>query len=120
MKETGTSSESRGIAISQSNVVITHEDIDRAHDRERVSATRALRGLRPHLRLFWLLIGPGILVILAVNVGLSVIGCAHFHSDLCSCVYGDGPPWGRGRRNARILFDLHRPPRPRRGECSAR
>lgn len=76
MKEAGTSSESRGIAISQSNVVITHEDIDRAHDRERVSATRALRGFRPRLRLFWLLIGPGILVMLGENDGPSMLSYA--------------------------------------------
>ena len=58
------------------DVVITHEDIDRAHDRERVSAMRARRGFRPRLRLFWLLIGPGILVMLGENDGPSMLSYA--------------------------------------------
>ncbi|HSZ62392.1 MAG TPA: NRAMP family divalent metal transporter [Terriglobales bacterium] len=61
---------------SASGVVITHEDIDRAHDREQVSATRARRGFRPRLRLFWLLIGPGILVMLGENDGPSMLSYA--------------------------------------------
>src|SRR5208337_2076350 len=61
---------------SGSDVVITHEDIDRAHDRERVSETRARRGFRPRLRLFWLLIGPGILVMLGENDGPSMLSYA--------------------------------------------
>ncbi|MGA7139979.1 MAG: NRAMP family divalent metal transporter [Terriglobales bacterium] len=61
---------------SEAAVVITHEDIDRAHDRERVSATRARRGFRPRLRLFWLLIGPGILVMLGENDGPSMVSYA--------------------------------------------
>jgi Mn2+/Fe2+ NRAMP family transporter len=61
---------------SDGDVVITHEDIDRAHDRERVSATRARRGFRPRLRLFWLLIGPGILVMLGENDGPSMLSYA--------------------------------------------
>ncbi|HMD17091.1 MAG TPA: NRAMP family divalent metal transporter [Terriglobales bacterium] len=87
MKETKTLSEPRGEAIPRSNllnhrptsdaaVVITHEDIDRAHDRERVSATRARHGFRPRLRLFWLLIGPGILVMLGENDGPSMLSYA--------------------------------------------
>src|SRR6202790_5411756 len=76
MKEARTSSEAVGSAVSQSNVVITHEDIDRAHDRERVSATRARHGFRPRLRLFWLLIGPGILVMLGENDGPSMLSYA--------------------------------------------
>jgi Mn2+/Fe2+ NRAMP family transporter len=63
-------------APSVSDVVITHEDIDRAHDRELVSATRARRGFRPRLRLFWLLIGPGILVMLGENDGPSMLSYA--------------------------------------------
>src|SRR5580658_729180 len=59
-----------------SSVVITHEDIDRAHDREQVSATRARRGFGPRLRLFWLLIGPGILVMLGENDGPSMLSYA--------------------------------------------
>src|ERR1700723_1537091 len=61
---------------SNHGVVITHEDIDRAHDREQVSATRARRGVRPRLRLFWLLIGPGILVMLGENDGPSMLSYA--------------------------------------------
>ncbi|MFZ1129673.1 MAG: divalent metal cation transporter, partial [Terriglobales bacterium] len=76
MNDSKTGSECRGEAVSQSGVVITHEDIDRAHDRERVSATRARRGLRSRLRLFWLLIGPGILVMLGENDGPSMLSYA--------------------------------------------
>jgi Mn2+/Fe2+ NRAMP family transporter len=76
MKDAETASEPRGVAAPQANVVITHEDIDRAHDRERVSATRARRGIRPRLRLFWLLIGPGILVMLGENDGPSMLSYA--------------------------------------------
>ena len=61
---------------SANDVVITHEDIDRAHDRERVSETRARRGFRPRLRLLWLLIGPGILVMLGENDGPSMLSYA--------------------------------------------
>jgi Mn2+/Fe2+ NRAMP family transporter len=87
MKETKTLPELRRRTVPRSNllnnqptsdaaVVITHEDIDRAHDRERVSATRARRGIRPRLRLFWLLIGPGILVMLGENDGPSMLSYA--------------------------------------------
>src|ERR1035438_3208191 len=87
MKEPKTASEPRGGAILQANVlndprtsgndvVITHEDIDRAHDRERVSEMRGRRGFRPRLRLFWLLIGPGILVMLGENDGPSMLSYA--------------------------------------------
>src|SRR5580698_1536499 len=92
MKEPNKSSGARVAALSEStaesgrvlinspttsaDVVITHEDIDRAHDRERVSATRARRGFRPRLRLFWLLIGPGILVMLGENDGPSMLSYA--------------------------------------------
>ena len=87
MKDPKTASEPRGGAVprsdlpsdqrtSGSDVVITHEDIDRAHDRERVSETRARRGFRPRLGLFWLLIGPGILVMLGENDGPSMLSYA--------------------------------------------
>src|SRR6202161_506388 len=76
MKEARTSSEPLGSAVSLSDVVITHEDIDRAHDRQRVSATRARRGFRPRLGLFWLLLGPGILVMLGENDGPSMLSYA--------------------------------------------
>jgi len=87
MKEPKTASEPRGVAVPRTtvlngsetpgnDVVITHEDIDRAHDREQVSAVRARRGFRPRLRLFWLLIGPGILVMLGENDGPSMLSYA--------------------------------------------
>jgi Mn2+/Fe2+ NRAMP family transporter len=58
------------------SVVITHEDIDRAHDRDRVSETRAQRGPWSHVRLLWLLVGPGILVMLGENDGPSMLSYA--------------------------------------------
>ncbi len=76
MKQPTTASEPRGLSVTQSSIVITHEDIDRAHDRERVSETRARRGVWPRLRLFWLLIGPGILVMLGENDGPSMLSYA--------------------------------------------
>jgi Mn2+/Fe2+ NRAMP family transporter len=63
-------------AETTSSIVITHEDIDRAHDRERVWETRARRGLWPRARLLWLLIGPGILVMLGENDGPSMLSYA--------------------------------------------
>jgi Mn2+/Fe2+ NRAMP family transporter len=57
-------------------VVITHEDVDRAHDRERVFETRAQRGLWSRARLLWLLVGPGILVMLGENDGPSMLSYA--------------------------------------------
>jgi Mn2+/Fe2+ NRAMP family transporter len=57
-------------------VIITHEDIDRAHDRERVFAARARSGIFSRLRLLWLLVGPGILVMLGENDGPSMLSYA--------------------------------------------
>src|SRR5437764_6457679 len=57
-------------------VVITHEDIDRAHDRERVFLARARRGIFSRFRLLWLLVGPGILVMLGENDGPSMLSYA--------------------------------------------
>ena len=62
--------------VTDEDVVITHEDIDRAHDRERVWATRQQRGFRSWLRLLWLLIGPGVLVMLGENDGPSMLSYA--------------------------------------------
>jgi Mn2+/Fe2+ NRAMP family transporter len=62
--------------IEPPDLHITHEDIDRAHDRERVSAERARPGLWPRARLLWLLIGPGILVMLGENDGPSMLSYA--------------------------------------------
>src|SRR5579859_1059131 len=63
-------------AAAPTDVVITHEDIDRAHDRERVWETRSHRGLRSRARLLWLLVGPGILVMLGENDGPSMLSYA--------------------------------------------
>ena len=60
-------------AATRENVVITHEDVDRAHDRVRVSEARAKRGFFSRFRLLWLLVGPGILVMLGENDGPSMI-----------------------------------------------
>jgi len=63
-------------ASAAATPVITHEDIDRAHDRERVWETRARRGVWSRARLLWLLIGPGILVMLGENDGPSMLSYA--------------------------------------------
>ncbi len=57
-------------------VTITHEDVDRAHDRVRVSAARARRGFSSNARLLWLLVGPGVLVMLGENDGPSMLSYA--------------------------------------------
>jgi Mn2+/Fe2+ NRAMP family transporter len=76
MAITPTESTTAKLTSAPSGVVITHEDIDRAHDRERVWETRARRGLWPRARLLWLLIGPGILVMLGENDGPSMLSYA--------------------------------------------
>jgi Mn2+/Fe2+ NRAMP family transporter len=63
-------------AAAREGVVITHEDVDRAHDRVRVSEARAQRGVFPRFRLLWLLVGPGILVMLGENDGPSMLSYA--------------------------------------------
>src|ERR1700728_3223819 len=65
-----------GPLTASDGVVITHEDIDRAHDRERVLTTRTQRGPWSRARLLWLLIGPGILVMLGENDGPSMLSYA--------------------------------------------
>jgi Mn2+/Fe2+ NRAMP family transporter len=62
--------------VDGDELVITHEDIDRAHDRARVSAVRAGRGTFSRLRLLWLLVGPGLLVMLGENDGPSMLSYA--------------------------------------------
>jgi len=57
-------------------IEITHEDVDRAHDRDRVSTARARRGFSSRARLLWLLIGPGVLVMLGENDGPSMLSYA--------------------------------------------
>src|SRR5579864_4800071 len=64
------------IAAEDEAVVITHEDVDRAHDRVRVFAARAQRGFFPRARLLWLLVGPGVLVMLGENDGPSMLAYA--------------------------------------------
>jgi Mn2+/Fe2+ NRAMP family transporter len=64
------------VMAAEDEVVVTHEDIDRAHDRARVSAARDRRGLRSQAWLLWLLIGPGILVMLGENDGPSMLSYA--------------------------------------------
>ena len=55
---------------------ITHEDMDRARDRRRVSLARIHKGSFGNLRLLWLLVGPGILVMLGENDGPSMLSYA--------------------------------------------
>jgi Mn2+/Fe2+ NRAMP family transporter len=57
-------------------IVITHEDVDRARDRSRVADARSDAGALSRLRLLWLLIGPGILVMLGENDGPSMLAYA--------------------------------------------
>src|ERR1700733_6144453 len=61
---------------TEAEVVITHEDVDRAHDRSRVSAARSQRGFSSNARLLWLLAGPGVLVMLGENDGPSMLAYA--------------------------------------------
>jgi Mn2+/Fe2+ NRAMP family transporter len=57
-------------------LLITHEDVDRAHDRFRVSRARARHGISSKARLLWLLVGPGVLVMLGENDGPSMLSYA--------------------------------------------
>ena len=57
-------------------LAITHEDVERARDRERVLAARKKGGLLSKARLLWLLLGPGILVMLGENDGSSMLSYA--------------------------------------------
>jgi Mn2+/Fe2+ NRAMP family transporter len=60
----------------QEDIVITHEDVDRAHDRARVQSARRRGGPSSQWRLLWLLVGPGILVMLGENDGPSMLSYA--------------------------------------------
>jgi Mn2+/Fe2+ NRAMP family transporter len=62
--------------VPEPEVVITHEDVDRAHDRVRVSEARSQRGFSSKARLLWLLVGPGVLVMLGENDGPSMLSYA--------------------------------------------
>src|ERR1700721_2476329 len=70
------SSDTSGVAGENELVIITHEGVDRAHDRIRVSQARAQRGFVPRARLLWLLVGPGVLVMLGENDGPSMLSYA--------------------------------------------
>src|ERR1700723_335059 len=61
---------------TEAEIVITHEGVDRAHDRPRVSAARSQRGFSSKARLLWLLAGPGVLVMLGENDGPSMLSYA--------------------------------------------
>src|ERR1700683_4718997 len=64
------------VTVQTEEVVIPHEDVDRAHDRVRVSPARAQRGFSSRARLLWLLTGPGVLVMLGENDGPSMLSYA--------------------------------------------
>ena len=55
---------------------LTTEDLLRAQDRWRVVQARQKSGIRPSLALLWLLIGPGILVMLGENDAPSMLSYA--------------------------------------------
>ena len=59
--------------VTEAKPIITHEDVDRAHDRSRVFAARTRRGFSSKARLLWLLAGPGVLVMLGENDGPSML-----------------------------------------------
>ena len=63
-------------APGEAEIVITHEDVDRAHDRARVQSARRRGGASSRLRLLWLLVGPGVLVMLGENDGPSMLSYA--------------------------------------------
>src|ERR1022692_4484891 len=63
----------------------TVEDIKRAGDRRRVHNLRMGQGRTRSLKLLWLLIGPGILVMLGENDGPSMISYAQ-----TGAIYGIG------------------------------
>jgi Mn2+/Fe2+ NRAMP family transporter len=64
---------------------VSAEDIHRAQDRLNVHNARAGKGLRSHLWLLFLLIGPGILVMLGENDGPSMLSYS-----ATGAVYGIG------------------------------
>ncbi len=64
------------VMAADDEVVVTHEDIDRAHDRAKVQSARSGHSLRSRAWLLWLLIGPGILVMLGENDGPSMLSYA--------------------------------------------
>lgn len=65
-----------GQSLGSGAPAITHEDVARARDRDRVLAARRKGGPLSNLRLLWLLLGPGILVMLGENDGSSMLSYA--------------------------------------------
>src|SRR5215469_12531870 len=65
-----------GESLGSGAPAITHEDVARARDRDRVLAARRKGGPLSKLRLLWLLLGPGILVMLGENDGSSMLSYA--------------------------------------------
>lgn len=64
------------LPFTESEVIITHEDVDRAQDRSRVASARSRPGFTSKARLLWLLLGPGVLVMLGENDGPSMLSYA--------------------------------------------
>jgi Mn2+/Fe2+ NRAMP family transporter len=62
--------------LTSESVTITHEDIDRAYDRAQVLSARSRGGFFSKARLLWLLVGPGVLVMLGENDGPSMLSYA--------------------------------------------
>jgi Mn2+/Fe2+ NRAMP family transporter len=65
------SEEGRGVRSTAPTV--THEDLDRAIDRRSLERARSARGSLRWMRLVWLLVGPGILVMLGENDAPSML-----------------------------------------------
>jgi Mn2+/Fe2+ NRAMP family transporter len=64
------------LPFTEPEVIITHEDVDRAQDRSRVANARSRPGFTSKARLLWLLVGPGVLVMLGENDGPSMLSYA--------------------------------------------
>jgi Mn2+/Fe2+ NRAMP family transporter len=64
------------LPFTEPEVIITHEDVDRAEDRSRVANARSRPGFTSKARLLWLLVGPGVLVMLGENDGPSMLSYA--------------------------------------------
>jgi Mn2+/Fe2+ NRAMP family transporter len=64
------------LPFTEPEVLITHEDVDRAQDRSRVANARSRPGFTSKARLLWLLAGPGVLVMLGENDGPSMLSYA--------------------------------------------
>jgi Mn2+/Fe2+ NRAMP family transporter len=73
---TGARTESKTAPVKPNGSnIITHEDVDRARDRLAVARARepGVAGHRRSLRLFWLFLGPGVLVFLGENDAPSML-----------------------------------------------